>query len=220
MSEELLKTIIQLFAIVAKERVTEAERNNIQEFLSVHLNQEAIGYYLKLFDGHNTEIQIAKQAQLDNIDDQTLEFVDDWAKIMAISKQVNAALTMQQKAVLIIKIIELVFADGEISERQENLIFYIGEALKISRRDMMCIKSFVLGQDLEELSSKNILIIDEGSGEYEIKGPRIVQKNLTGLIAILRLGSIETYFIKYLGISVLYLNGQPLKSRKIGVFPT
>jgi len=220
MSEELLKAIIQLFAIVAKERVTEAERNNIKEFLSVHLNQEASGYFLNLFDSYCAEGNLSQNDELSNIDDQTLEFVDDWGKIMAISKQVNAALTMQQKAVLIIKIIELVFADGEISERQGNLIFYIGEALKVSREDMYCLRSFVLGQDLEELSSKNILVIDEGSGDYEFKGPRIVQKNLTGLIAILRLEDIETYFIKYIGISVLFLNGQPLKSRKIDVFPT
>jgi len=220
MSEELLKTIIKLFAIVAKERVTEAERDNIKEFLALHLNQEAIGYYLNLFDSHCVDNQIEHQEDLDNLDDQTLEFVDDWAKIMAISKQVNAALTMQQKAVLIIKIIELVFADNEISERQGNLIFYIGEALKISRGDMLSLKGFVIGQDLEDLSHKNILIIDEGSGDYEIKGPRIVAKDLTGLIAILRLEGIEAYFIKYLGISTLYLNGQPLKSRKIDVFPT
>ncbi len=220
MSEELLKAIIQLFAIVAKERVTEAERENIKEFLSVHLNQEAISHYVGLFDAHCSENEISQKEELDNLDDQTLEFVDDWAKIMAITKQVNKALTMQQKAVLIIKIIELVYADEEISERQGNLIHYIGEALKISRQDMLALRGFVLGEDLDMLSDKNILIIDEGSGDYEIEGPRLVEKNLTGLIAILRLEDIESYFIKYIGISVLSLNGQPLKSRKIDVFPT
>src|SRR5690606_22689838 len=74
------------------------------------------------------------------------------------------------------------------------------------------------GQDIEEFSSKNTLIIDEGSGDYE--GPRLIEKNLTGLIAILRLPEAETYFIKYLGITTLYLNSIILKSRKIDVFPT
>ena len=50
MSEELLKAIVQLFAIVAKERITEDERANIKEFLSIHLNQESTRYYLSLFD--------------------------------------------------------------------------------------------------------------------------------------------------------------------------
>jgi len=38
MSEELLKAIIQLFAIVAKERITEDERLKIKEFLALNLN--------------------------------------------------------------------------------------------------------------------------------------------------------------------------------------
>ena len=50
MSEELLKAIVQLFAIVARERITDDERTNIKEFLALHLNREATAYYLKLFD--------------------------------------------------------------------------------------------------------------------------------------------------------------------------
>src|SRR5687767_11768388 len=218
MSEELLKAILQLFAIVARERVTEAERTNIKEFLSVHLNRDATNYYLKLFDEFVASHEIDARQDLSNLDTDTQQFVDDWAKIMRIVKQVNQALTMQQKIVLIVKIIELVFADEHISERQANLVFYIGQSLKIPLSDVQALQSFVTGHDIDELASKNVLIIDEGSGEYP--GPRIIEKDLTGLIAILRLPYTETYFIKYLGITTLYLNSILLKSRKIDVFPT
>lgn len=220
MSEELLRAIIQLFAIVAKERITEDERQKIKEFLSLHLNQEAIRYYLGLFDDFCKENKRLASNDLTNVDEETLQFVDDWAQIMQISKKVNQALTTQQKCVLVIKIIELVFADGALSERQSNLIFYIGEALKIPGKDLRAMQAFVIGQDIEELSAKNILVIDEGSDEHTHPGPRIISKNLTGLIAILRLHDIGAYFIKYLGITSLFLNSVPLKSRKIDVFPT
>lgn len=219
MSEELLKAIVQLFAIVAKERITEDERANIKEFLSLHLNQEATRYYLNLFDDFCKANKRLIEPNL-NVDEATLEFVDDWAQIIQIAKKVNQALTTQQKAVLAIKIIELCYADGELSERQGNLIYYIGEALKIPQRDVKAMSTFVQGQDIEELASKNILVIDEGSGGSEFPGPRITAKDLTGLIAILRLADIETYLIKYLGITPLYLNSIPLKSRKIDVFAT
>ncbi len=218
MSEELLKAILHLFAIVARERVTEAERTNIKEFLSVHLNRDATNYYLKLFDEFVASQEIDAQQDLSSLDTDTQQFVDDWAKIMQIVKKVNQALTMQQKVVLIVKIIELVFADEEISDRQANLIFYIGQSLRIPQAEVHALQSFVTGYDIDELSSKNVLIIDEGSGQYP--GPRIIEKNLTGLIAILRLHDAETYFIKYLGITSLYLNSILLKSRKIDVFPT
>ncbi len=220
MSEELLKAIVQLFAIVAKERITDDERANIKEFLSLHLNQEAIRYYLNLFDEFVKANRKVDASDIGNVDEETLQFVDDWARIMQISKKVNQALTTQQKAVLVVKIIELVFADGHISERQENLIFYIGEALKIHLKDIQAMRTFVIGQDSDELNLKNILIIDEGSGELDHNGPRIISKNLTGLIAVLRLQDVETYFVKYLGITSLYLNSQPLKSRKLDIFPT
>lgn len=221
MSEELLKAIIQLFAIVARERITEDERTNVKEFLSLHLNRESTAFYLKLFDelSHSHKIESSSQ-DIQTLDFDTQQFVDDWSKIMQIIKQVNQALTMQQKLVLVIKIIELVHADREISDRQGNLIFYIGQALKIPQHDVLALRAFVTGQDIEELASKNVLIIDEGSGAHEYPGPRIVSKDLTGLIAILRLPDAETYFIKYLGITTLYLNSILLRSRKIDVFPT
>jgi len=219
MSEELLKAIIQFFAIVAKERITEDERTIIKEFLSLHLNQDGLRYYLSLFDDFCKSNKPA-HAQIANVDEATQEFVDDWAQIMQIARKVNQALTMQQKAVLVIKIIELVFAGEDLSERQSNLIFYIGEALKIPAKDFRAMRAFVLGHDADELDSKNILIIDESPAAHEHAGPHLTAKNLSGMIAILRLTDIETYFIKYLGITPLNLNSLPLKSRKVDVFPT
>lgn len=221
MSEELLKAIIRLFAIVAKERITEDERTNIHEFLSLHANQGSVDHYLNLFDHYCHEDQkMGEEENLENIDDETLEFIEEWAKILEITKSVNSALTKQQKVVLIIKIIELVYADRNISERQGNLIFHIGEALKIDSKVIGQLKRFVIGEEFEELSSKEVLIIDDGFGEYPKRSLHIDAPNLTGLIAILRIGDVETYFIKYMGISSLTLNGQPLRSRKISVLST
>ena len=215
-----MKAIIQLFAIVARERITETERMNVKEFLSLHLNRDATAYYLKLFDEFVQSHRIESQQDLSSLDVETQQFVDDWAKIMQIVKQVNQALTMQQKMVMVVKIIELVHSERDLSDRQGNLIFYIGQALKIPKADMQALKVFVTGQDIDELASRNVLIVDEGSDETPYPGPRIVEKNLTGLIAILRLPDAETYFIKYLGITTLYLNSQLLKSRRVDIFPT
>src|SRR5687767_2252934 len=120
MSEELLKAIVQLFAIVARERITEDERTNIKEFLGLHLNREATIYYLRLFDEFCQTHKLTTGAEVSSLDEDTQQFVDDWANIMKIIKQVNRALTMQQKLVLIIKIIELIYAGQEISDRQAN----------------------------------------------------------------------------------------------------
>lgn len=220
MSEELLKAVIQLFAIVARERITDDERNKVKEFLGQHLNREAVKYYLDLFDNYCSQHELkAVAGEAIPMDEATQEFVGDWAKIMEIARKVNQALTVQQKLVLIVKIIELVYVDFEISERQGNLIFYIGQALKIPQSDVNALQDFVTGQDIDELASKQVLIIDEGLDEKPYPGPRITEKNINGMVAVLYLADVETYLIKYLGISGLYLNSILLKSRKIEVFP-
>jgi ABC transport system ATP-binding/permease protein len=219
MSEELLKAVIQLFAIVARERITDDERNKVKEFLGQHLNREAVKYYLDLFDNYCATNDLRGTNDLSQLDEETQQFVGDWAKIMEIAKKVNQALTVQQKLVLIVKIIELVYFDNTISERQGNLIFYIGQALKIPQSDVTALQLFVIGQDIDELASKNVLILDEGIDEKPYPGPRIIEKNINGLVAVLHLPDVEAYFIKYLGISGLYLNSILLRSRKMEVFP-
>jgi ABC-type multidrug transport system ATPase subunit/uncharacterized tellurite resistance protein B-like protein len=220
MSEELLKAIIQFFAIVAKERITEDERSIIKEFLSLHLNQDGLRYYLTLFDDFCKENKRTASDTMESVDAETQEFVNDWSQIMQIARKVNQALTTQQKAVLVIKIIELVFADKTLSERQSNLIYYIGEALKIPPKDFRSMRAFVLGQEEEDFAYRNVLLIDEDTEGRSHPGPHMTLKGFSGIIAVLRLADIETYFIKYIGITPIYLNSQLLKSRRVDVLPT
>ena len=83
MSEELLKAIVRLFAIVAKERITDQERTNIKEFLSVHLNQESTDLYLNLFESYVREYTVEKKEGFE-MDDETLEFIDEWSNIIKL----------------------------------------------------------------------------------------------------------------------------------------
>ena len=57
MSEPLLRAILRLFAIAAKEdEVTQQEREQIRIFLEEHVSYSAVESYLKIFDDfmHNT----------------------------------------------------------------------------------------------------------------------------------------------------------------------
>jgi hypothetical protein len=54
MSEEILKALMQLFAIIAKqdEGVVSNEREYVVNFLTQQLNDEAVKEYINLFDQH------------------------------------------------------------------------------------------------------------------------------------------------------------------------
>lgn len=218
MNEELLKLIVQLFAIVAKERITDDERSNLREFLLLHVSHDTIPHFLSIFE-EQVERKVVHEEGATETDRETAEYLDDWSNILDICKVINESLTKQQKLVLLLKLIELMLQDGNISERQSNLIFYISESIHISQREAELITMFLTGQEVEELDCKEILIIDE-SEEHEYKSSHIQSRNLTGMIVVLRIADADTYFVKYLGISNLTLNGNHFRSRKIYVLPT
>ena len=92
MNEKLLQAIVRLFAILARERITDEERLNIKEFLSLHLNREATQQYMKLFDAHCAETVQSDHEHLEDTDDETLEFVGEWVHITEISERINESL--------------------------------------------------------------------------------------------------------------------------------
>ena len=222
MNEQLLKAITRLFAIVAKERVTEDEKKKFIEFLSDHVDSEEIEDYLQIFDEFSHFTKEPQPQQNDEplqIDPSTEEFIEDWANIVLICRHINMELTEYQKMVVLIKIIELILLDGQLSERQTNLLYYIAQLIKSDYSKVLAICDFIVQNEIEELNNKNVLIIDDGSEDDYYKCRHMVLQKLSGFIAVLYLPGTEIYLIKYLGINPIRLNGVPLKSRSVYIFP-
>ena len=96
MNEFLLKAIVRLFAIVAKERVSELEKETIRNFILREVNEGEAEEYLGIFD----EFSVQKRALVEDgmpekpradgeMDLETEEFVEDWANIIMICKHIN-----------------------------------------------------------------------------------------------------------------------------------
>jgi ABC transport system ATP-binding/permease protein len=206
MSEPLLKAILRLFAVVAKEdQVTHQEREQIRKFLQDHLSRSAVETYVKKFDGYVEALPA------------TGELSVELQRIEKLCSEVNLELTQKQKVVILLELLTIVHADEQISPREEELVNAIGANLKISQNEIEAIKVFVDGKNAAALDHDHILIIDampEGSLK---KAHHIQRPELHGFIAIVYIEQAEIYFIKYLGGSDVYLNGVPVKSGKIAV---
>lgn len=210
MSEALLKAIIKLFAIVAKEdTVTEHERVQILNFLTEHLNANAVAGYMQQFDDYCDSLPSG--ADHDEVEEQR--------NIKTICAEINRELTQQQKIVIIIELIAIILADGEISQREKELLDSIANAFNISNEEIDLIKSFVVGRTPQELNFDNILIVNNKTpkdGWFK----HLLRSEIHGFIAILYLENVDSYFIKYLGNNDLFLNGIPVKTEKILAFST
>ncbi len=223
MNEYLLKAIIRLFAIVAKDNVTDESREKIKFIINRQANSEDAEEYLKIFDDFTCN-KVEKhespgESRQKDMDVETEEFVEEWANIMLICKRINLESSLFQKIIVILRIIDLSQIEGELSERQDNLIYYISKTLNIKTKLVEQIKQFVFGREVNELFNENICIIDNGNEEDYKCCKHITRPNLTGFLAVLYIPQIESYIIKYVGISHIRLNGTPLNTRFNYIFP-
>ncbi len=219
MNEYLLKAIIRLFAIVAKGNVTDESRENIKFIVNRQASGQDAEEYMKIFDEFTCCQDDKKPRPNSTIDIETEEFVEEWANIMLICKRINHENPLFQKLVVLLRVIELSHTEGELSERQDNLIYYIGQTLNIDSKIVARLKKFVFGMEVSEFFQKNILIVDDGSQENYQHCKHIIRPNLTGFLTFIYIPEVESYFVKYIGISNIMLNGAVLKSRFIYIFP-
>lgn len=203
MSEPLLRAILRLFAVVAKEGdVTRQERDQIRVFLQEHLSHASVEPFLNFFD----EITKSLHASAGDVE-----------KIKQLCQEINQELTQKQKLIIILELISIIQADGHISETEENLVNTIGESFKIDQDEIDAIKLFALGKSAAELDHDRMLVVDGSTSPSLSKARHFFKKHLNGFIAILFAEQHGIYFMKYLGTSAVYLNGVPIKSGKISV---
>ncbi|NJM25384.1 MAG: ABC transporter, partial [Bacteroidia bacterium] len=103
MSEEILKALTQLFAIITKQDggVTERERQFVINFFQTELDQDSVKEYLDLYD------QFSNYGK-DEDGKAKLTSVRDSVKTLGICKKINKTLTQKQKIVVLTKLLELV----------------------------------------------------------------------------------------------------------------
>jgi len=207
MSEPILRAIIRLFAIVAKEdRVNKEERDQIAVFLNERVGQRLVGPHLKQFDSYCDEIASHNQEEEEN-------------QIDEICRSINIEVAQKQKMVIIVELLGIVMADGTITPREAELTKKIAAKLNVSEADHSSIKKYVLGRTPDELEDEKILLVDATHGRSG-RGKYIHREGLDGFIAILHVASTESYFFKYIGTTDVYLNSLPQKPGNIHVLAT
>lgn len=212
MSEEILKALMQLFAIIAKQDggLGASEREFVESFLKQQLNEEAVQEYLALFDsfvGPAGEESKGKK----------LTAVKDSVRVLGICKKINKTLTQRQKVVVLVRLFELVNADRKFTEQRMAIINTVSEVFKLSAEEFTDIERFVVGTDRESLDRSSILTIDSGSYR-PLHGKHIATEALDKPLIILQIQSVDLYFLRYDGQEDLFLNGLGIRNRSIYLF--
>jgi ABC transport system ATP-binding/permease protein len=214
MSEEILKALMELFALIVKQDggMIRDEREYVSGFLVKQLTSETVKEYLALFDEHAGPV-LEKAVQKEPLPPS----VKDSVKILGICKKINRTLNQEQKVVVLMRLYELVNADRRFTPQRMNIINTVAEVFKISPDEFAATEQFVKNDDPEELKNPSILVLNPSE---ELSA--LYHKLLTGyqdtIIFFLRIASVDLYFLKYISKEQLNLNSLPITSGHVYSF--
>lgn len=217
MSEEILKALMQLFAIIAKQDdgVETNERDYVLNFLTQQLNDEAINEYIALFD---KKAGPTADASGERNGERKLTSVKDSVRILGLCKKINKTLTQKQKVIVLVRLFELVNADRKFSGQRMAIINTVADVFKINREEYKSIETYVVNNESEKLDNPNILIINDKEEIPCTECKHIQSEALDENIFILHIRSVDLYFLRYTGEEELNLNGLPLNNKRIYLF--
>jgi len=120
MSERILKALMQMFAIIARvDGITNNGREVVQLFLKQQLNQELVEQYLVIFDDFLEGLHQTSKRKDGSEKRTSMNSV----KVLRICTQINAELTQKQKIVVLIRLLEFVNSNQEISPQELEFVF-------------------------------------------------------------------------------------------------
>jgi ABC transport system ATP-binding/permease protein len=216
MSEEILKALTQLFAIITKQDggVTERERQYVINFFQTELDRDSIKDYLDLYD------QFSGYGKADEEEDgkKKLTSVKDSVKTLGICKKINKTLTQKQKVVVLIKLLELVSTDKNFTPQRMEIINTVSTVFNIVQDEYELIEQFVISEDASSLNYPDILLLDSRHIGEEGKLYKHVHGHIEGTLIFMRVRSVDMYYTKYLGEELNVLNGFTMQPNRAYLF--
>lgn len=205
MSEKLLKAIIKLLVILAKEEgeVHASEKESVRDFLYENVSREDIPFYTRILDQYIREVSTED---------------DDKTQLSSLADSINFELTQRQKLVILIRSMELIMADDKITDREIELLYFLGECFKFPVETIDAIKEFVSNSDQNKYSDKYSVLVNAEGSLANSYTRAIALESLNGYIAFFRVPDIDICFFKYNGADVLTLNGLMVSTNKIKTF--
>ena len=211
MSEEILRALMQLFAIIVKvdkDGNTGSSKSIVEAYLKQHLNTKGQEEYLKLFDefvhlyhyGTNEPTKSNKRTASNSV------------KVLMICQQINENLRQTQKIVVLLQLLEFIKKGYDISEIEIEFVETVSEVFNIRNTEFADIYTFIFDQYAHITQQQNYLIISDNIVDKQTTD--VYREGLNGTIHILYITSVNIYALKYDGSTNMYMNGAYIPSNR------
>jgi len=208
MSEEILKALMQLFALITKQDggISQQEIDYVNSFLVQQIGVDSAREYLQLFketaeDSDSAKEQGTSKDSASEKPKKKLTSVLDSVLVLKLCRKISKTINQRQKVVVLVRILELVNTEYNLTEQRLAIVNTVADIFRIQKEEYQDIFAFVTSQKLAEHS--------KGA-----QGNHLVDDTLS----FLRVPSVELYFVKYLASAEAFLNGLLMRSGVIYLF--
>lgn len=205
MSEEILKALMQLFALITKQDggIGQKELDYVSNFLVQQIGVDSADAYLQLFKDTSEQDPIpykdfSPKKEGGPVPEAKLTSVLDSVRVLKLCKQISKTLNQRQKIVVLVRILELVNAEYNLTEQRMSLVRTVSDIFRVSKEEYKSIFTFVTSTREEEYSGPNHLLLHP--------------------LFFLRVPSVELYFVKFTGQMEVFLNGLIMRDGAIYLF--
>ena len=214
MSERILKALMQLFAIVADvEDVTNKSRGIVELFLNQQLNQDQVAAYMQVYDEYlEVHHKISKKKE-----GRRKRTSVNSVKVLRICTQINEELNQKQKRIVVIRILEYLLSDLQLSEQEMEFASTVAETFNIPTTEFHNIIALLRLSEDGLPSNEFFLRLNENEAAKG-KARHFHAEGVDEELVILHLDSVGMYVLKYLGQRELLLNGQILYNNRSYIF--
>jgi ABC-type multidrug transport system ATPase subunit len=213
MSEEILKALMQLFAVVTyPSDATNPRRAVVEAFLKKQLNNHRATYFLGLFDLFYSQHQ-SKFAEKERIQRR---LAATSVKALKIASTVNEELTYYQKLIVIIQLVEFLNSAYGVLPVERDFIDNVAEILHIDGQDYHTIVSFIMSNDASKLCGEEYLILSPTKRpELNLKVWEFPHLQIDLFVA--NIISANILLMKFDGDVEITINGQLAEPNKVHV---
>ncbi|MDX2429449.1 MAG: ATP-binding cassette domain-containing protein, partial [Bacteroides sp.] len=214
MSEEILRALMQLFALITKQDGGSGEKEieYVKRFLVQQIGVESAMVYLQIYRENAGESEGPNKSET-----QKLTSVLDSVKVLKLCKQISKTINQRQKVVVLVRILELVSAEYKLTEQRMSIVKTVADIFRISKDEYESIFTFVTKNSLEDFDHEMHLVVSKNAPDPndlplkpEDSRPPAHQYQFRGIedpVFFIRIPSVELYFMKYSGSKECFLNG-------------
>lgn len=178
MNEKVLKSLTKLFAIMAcADGSIDEALEILEEYLKNTLHESNTNTYVEIF-----ELQ-ARQ----NVDEEL---------IRNIALSAARDLTLRQRIVMVIDLLELAYSNGVFSEDEQAIMRVICDAFNLDFNRLDRMQKFMNTNDIQKLSEIEGCLAITNQEDFETEGKHLYRKEIGVPLAVLYMPLARMYFVK------------------------